>query len=51
MKSILEAHIKNFGYSLADLSGFVPLYESEFVRMYGPLGDDGPSRPRLRIVA
>jgi Zn-dependent peptidase ImmA (M78 family)/transcriptional regulator with XRE-family HTH domain len=51
MKSILEAHIKSFGYSVSDLSGFVPLYETEFVKMYGPLGDDGPSRPRLRIVA
>ena len=51
MRSILDAHIKSFGYSVADLSGFVPLYETEFVKMYGPLREDGPTRPRLRIVA
>lgn len=50
MKSILNAHVRNFGYSLADLSGFVPIYENEFVKMYPSFGDD-PPRPRLRIVA
>lgn len=51
LRSMIRAHLGTLGYSLSDLCSFVPLYEHEFLRMYGPIGDDGgPTRPRLRLV-
>lgn len=50
LRSIINNHIDVLGFSLPDLCNFVPLYEREFVRMYGPLGGNAPPRPRLRLV-
>jgi Zn-dependent peptidase ImmA (M78 family)/transcriptional regulator with XRE-family HTH domain len=51
LESIISAHLNNLGYTLADLTNLVPMYESEFKRLYGDPGSDGPPRPRLRIVS
>jgi Zn-dependent peptidase ImmA (M78 family)/transcriptional regulator with XRE-family HTH domain len=50
LKSIIRNHLEVLGYSLADLCNMVPIYEREFIRMYGPLEDQRPPRPRLSIV-
>ena len=51
VKSILDAHLNQLGYSIADLSNFIPLHSHEFSRMYGIGGDEPPpNRPKLRIV-
>ena len=49
LDTIIKAHLSDLGFTLSELSRLVPLYESEFVKMYD-LGDDGPSKPRLRLV-
>jgi len=51
LQTIIRAHLTDLGYSRADLSNLVPIYESEFVRMYGELEGGKPDRPRLRIVS
>jgi Zn-dependent peptidase ImmA (M78 family)/DNA-binding XRE family transcriptional regulator len=51
LKSIVKTHLGALGYSMTDLCGFVPIYEREFLKMYGPIDESGPSRPRLRIVS
>jgi Zn-dependent peptidase ImmA (M78 family)/transcriptional regulator with XRE-family HTH domain len=51
LRSIISAHLNKLGYTLADLCNLVPIYESEFVRLYGRVGDEGPTRPRLRVVS
>jgi Zn-dependent peptidase ImmA (M78 family) len=51
LKSIIRNYLEVLGYSIADLCNLIPIYEREFVRMYGPIGDRTPPRPRLRIVA
>jgi Zn-dependent peptidase ImmA (M78 family) len=51
LKSIVKTHLTTLGYSIADLCAFVPMYEWEFVSMYGPADDKGPGRPRLHIVS
>jgi Zn-dependent peptidase ImmA (M78 family)/transcriptional regulator with XRE-family HTH domain len=51
LRSIISAHLNELGYTIADLSNLVPMYESEFVRLYGNPGKDDPPRPRLRIVS
>jgi Zn-dependent peptidase ImmA (M78 family) len=48
--SIIKTLHTSGGYSLSDLSNLVPMYEHQFVKMFGPLDDEGPQRPRLRIV-
>jgi Zn-dependent peptidase ImmA (M78 family)/transcriptional regulator with XRE-family HTH domain len=50
LRSIIKNHLHVLGFSVSDLCNLVPLYEREFLRMYGPLDDSGPSRPRLRLV-
>jgi Zn-dependent peptidase ImmA (M78 family)/transcriptional regulator with XRE-family HTH domain len=50
LRSIIKNHLDVLGFSLADLCNLVPIYEREFLRMYGPIEDDGPPRPRLRLV-
>jgi Zn-dependent peptidase ImmA (M78 family) len=50
ISSILRAHLKDLGFTKADLMALVPIHEREFTRLYGNVDDDGPSRPRLRIV-
>jgi Zn-dependent peptidase ImmA (M78 family) len=51
MKSIIRNHLEVLGYSIADLCNLVPIHEREFMRMYGPIDDRQPPRPRLSIVA
>lgn len=50
MKSIIRNHISVLGYSLQDLCGLVPMYEADFLKLYGSDGLDGPERPKLRLV-
>ena len=50
LRSIIKNHLEVLGYSVSDLCNLVPIHEREFLRMYGPIGDDGPPRPRLRLV-
>jgi Zn-dependent peptidase ImmA (M78 family)/transcriptional regulator with XRE-family HTH domain len=50
LRSIIKNHLEVLGFSVSDLCSLVPLYEREFLRMYGPLDDGEPSRPRLRLV-
>lgn len=51
LPSILNAHLDQLGYSMEDLSNFIPLHPHEFSRMYG-IGapEPPPNRPKLRIV-
>jgi Zn-dependent peptidase ImmA (M78 family)/transcriptional regulator with XRE-family HTH domain len=51
LKSIIRNHLEVLGYSIADLCNLVPIHEREFTRMYGPIDDRRPPRPRLSIVA
>jgi Zn-dependent peptidase ImmA (M78 family) len=51
LRSIINAHLREFGYSLTDLSNLVPIHENEFVKMYGLPDENAPTRPRLRIVS
>lgn len=51
MKSILEAHINTFGFSVKELSALVPLNESEFIELFGDIENEEPTKPRLRIVS
>jgi len=52
LRSIIKTLLDASGYSLSDLSRLVPLYEHQFVKMYGQMDDERPSqpRPRFRIV-
>jgi Zn-dependent peptidase ImmA (M78 family) len=49
LRTIIKAHFK-MGFSLSDMCNLVPLHESDFLQMYGPIDDDSPPRPRLRLV-
>lgn len=49
ISNILNAHLKDLGFTLEDLTNFIPMYEREFSRLYGSVGDQ-PPRPRLRLV-
>lgn len=51
LPTIIDAHLSQLGYTVADLSNFVPIHEHEFERMYG-IGrpNEDPARPKLRIV-
>jgi Zn-dependent peptidase ImmA (M78 family)/DNA-binding XRE family transcriptional regulator len=49
LKAIIKAHLSDLGFSMSELSRLVPLYESEFVRMYD-LATDAPEKPRFRLV-
>jgi Zn-dependent peptidase ImmA (M78 family)/transcriptional regulator with XRE-family HTH domain len=51
LKSIINAHLGTLGYTLRDLCSLVPMHEREFIKMYGPIGDDSPPKPRLRLVS
>lgn len=51
LASIVRTHLNVLGYSLNDLCGLVPMYEQDFVKMYGPFDFDRPKRPRLRVVS
>lgn len=50
LKSIIQAHVRDLGFSLEDLCSLVPIYEAEFIKMYGPIEDSTPRRPKLRLV-
>jgi Zn-dependent peptidase ImmA (M78 family)/transcriptional regulator with XRE-family HTH domain len=50
LRSIIRNHLEVLGYSIADLCNIIPIYEHEFVRMYGQIDDRRPERPRLSIV-
>jgi Zn-dependent peptidase ImmA (M78 family) len=50
LKSIIKTLMTQSGYSLSDLSKLVPLHEHQFVSMYGPINEDKPPKPRLRVV-
>lgn len=51
LPSILDAHLNQLGYTIGDLSNFIPIHEHEFARMYGiDKPEPPPSRPKLRIV-
>jgi len=49
LNAIIKAHLSDLGFTMSELSSLVPLHESEFVKMYD-LADDGPGKPRLRLV-
>lgn len=49
LNTIIESHINDLGFTMSELSRLVPLHEAEFVRMYN-LAEDGPTKPRLRLV-
>lgn len=51
MQSILDAHTNAFGFSAKELSALVPLYESEFIGMFGDVVNRAPPKPRLTIVS
>lgn len=51
LKSIIETHIGTLGYTLSDLCSLVPMYEREFIKMYGPIGEGKPPKSRLRLVS
>jgi Zn-dependent peptidase ImmA (M78 family) len=51
LKSIIRTHLDVLGYSITDLCNLVPIYEDEFIRMYGPIDERQPPRPRLRVVS
>ncbi|HEX4079473.1 MAG TPA: XRE family transcriptional regulator [Rhizomicrobium sp.] len=51
LPSIIDAHLTQLGYTISDLSNFIPLHEHEFSRMYGlAKRGESPGRPKLRIV-
>ena len=52
LPSIVKAHLADLGYSLAELTKLVRVYESEFAEMYGPITDNDPpsKRPKLQII-
>lgn len=50
LKAIIKNHLDILGYSIADLCNIIPIYEREFVRMYGPIDETRRQRPRLSIV-
>lgn len=50
LKSIIKAYLHDLGYSLADLCKLVPIYEDDFLKMYGPLDSNISRRPKLRLV-
>jgi Zn-dependent peptidase ImmA (M78 family)/transcriptional regulator with XRE-family HTH domain len=50
MRAIIRNHVDVLGFSLRDLCNLVPVHEREFLRMYGPIDDQEPPRPRLRLV-
>jgi Zn-dependent peptidase ImmA (M78 family)/transcriptional regulator with XRE-family HTH domain len=49
LRSMIRTHLQ-MGFSLEDLCSLVPLHEREFLKMYGPLDDGAPQRPRLRLI-
>jgi len=50
LPSIIRSHLSDLGYSVAELAQLVRIHEDEFVEMYGPVGDQPPPTPRLRVV-
>jgi len=50
IKSMIKNHLEILGFSVADLCNLVPIYEREFIRLYGPLDDRRPPRQRLSVV-
>ncbi len=51
LKSIIRSHIDHLGYTLDDLCNLVPVHKHYFTKMYGPVANGQPSRPKLRIVS
>ena len=51
LRSIINAHLGALGYTLGDLCSLIPVHEHEFLKLYGPINDNDPPRPRLRVVA
>ena len=49
LDSIIRTHLDALEYTVSELSGLVPLYDEEFVSMYGAAADPD-TRPKLRIV-
>ncbi|WP_062231399.1 helix-turn-helix domain-containing protein [Aureimonas sp. N4] len=50
LPSILRSHITDLGFRPAELVDMSRVGNEVFGRFYGPLDDDRPARPRLRIV-
>lgn len=49
LDSMIKAHLDDLGFTLSDLTNFVPMHEDEFQRLYN-LNDGNTSKPRLRLV-
>ena len=49
LDSMIKAHLDDLGFTLSDLTNFVPMHEDEFQRLYN-LDDGSTSKPRLRLV-
>ncbi len=50
MTNLINAHLKDLGYTMSDITNFVPLHEREFVRLHGEVGPQVQPGPRLRLV-
>lgn len=50
LPSIISAHLKELGFKSEELLQMSRIYADDFVRMYGEIGSDRPTRPRLRVV-
>ena len=51
LRSIIKTHLGVLGYSLGDLCGLIPIHQHEFLKLYGPVDDDRPARPKLRLIS
>jgi Zn-dependent peptidase ImmA (M78 family)/DNA-binding XRE family transcriptional regulator len=52
LNSIIQSHLTDLGYSLAELTKLIRLHVTEFTEMYGPAtnGRPEPRRPKLQII-
>lgn len=50
LPSIINAHLEELGFSISELARLSRISETDFLEFYGPLRDQQPTRPRLRIV-
>lgn len=51
LPSIIRAHLDDLGFSMEELTKMSKLHRHDVIKMYGPLREDEPSRPKLRIVS
>lgn len=49
LSSIVQAHLRDLGYSLEELSGLLRIHKEELIEMYGPIAPNHAA-PRLRLV-